>query len=91
MAWPVGGLGWRGPWLAGASAAGGGSGRSGGAWPRVGPQSKDVYDFSLLEKGSEVWNSGGMVNWPLAYDALHGTMLGGQPRDELNPPRAIGE
>merc|ERR1711948_29420 len=29
---------------------------------------KDVFDFSLLEKGNEVWNTAGMVNWPVGYD-----------------------
>merc|ERR1712176_1174691 len=57
----------------------------------IDPDVKDVYDFSLLEKGNEVWNTGGMVNWPLAYDALHGTIYGGMPRDEWNEQRAIGE
>merc|ERR1712008_304332 len=57
----------------------------------IDPDVKDVYDFSLLEKGNEVWNTGGMVNWPLAYDALHGTIYGGMPRDEWNDQRAIGE
>jgi len=57
----------------------------------IDPDVKDVFDFSLLEKGNEVWNTGGMVNWPLAYDALHGTIYGGMPRDEWNEQRAIGE
>lgn len=57
----------------------------------IDPDVKDVYDFSLLEKGNEVWNTGGMINWPLAYDALHGTIYGGMPRDELNEQRALGE
>merc|ERR1711976_1105917 len=52
---------------------------------------KDVFDFSLLEKGNEVWNAGGMINWPMGYDALHGTVYGGMPRDEWNEQRAIGE
>jgi cytochrome c oxidase subunit 5b len=51
----------------------------------------DVFDYSLLEKGNEVWNSGGMVLWPTGYDALYGTVYGGMPRDELNTQRAIGE
>merc|ERR1719159_1131201 len=55
------------------------------------PDVKDVFDFSLLEKGNEVWNSGGMIMWPVGYDALHGTVYGGAPRDELNEQRAIGE
>jgi len=57
----------------------------------IDPDVKDVFDFSLLEKGNEVWNSGGMTNWPIGYDALHGTIYGGMPRDELNEQRAIGE
>jgi len=55
------------------------------------PDVNDVFDFGLLEKGSEVWNSGGMIMWPVGYDALHGTVYGGAPRDELNEQRAIGE
>ena len=50
---------------------------------------KDVFDIKLLEKGNEVWNSGGMINWETGYDALHGTVYGGMPRDE--PQNAIGE
>jgi len=57
----------------------------------IDPDVKDVYDFSLLEKGNDVWNTGGMVNWPRAYDALHGTIYGGMARDDLNEQRAIGE
>merc|ERR1712056_141608 len=57
----------------------------------IDPDVKDVFDFTLLEKGNEVWNSGGMINWPVGHDALHGTIYGGMPRDELNPIRAIGE
>jgi len=57
----------------------------------IDPDVKDVFDFALLEKGSEVWNTGGMINWPVGYDALHGTLYGGQVRDELNEQRAIGE
>jgi cytochrome c oxidase subunit 5b len=55
------------------------------------PDFKDVFDFKLLEKGNEVWNAGGMINWPTAHDAIHGTVYGGAPRDELNEQRAIGE
>lgn len=49
----------------------------------------DVFDYTLLEKGNEVWNSGGMMMWPTGYDALHGTVYGGMARDEEQ--RAIGE
>merc|ERR1712146_458908 len=52
--------------------------------PQVDADMNDVFDYGLLEKGNEVWNSGGMVMWPTGYDALHGTMYGGVPRDELN-------
>jgi len=55
----------------------------------IDPDVKDVFDFALLEKGNEVWNTGGMINWPTGYDALHGTELGGFARDEEQ--RAIGE
>merc|ERR1711981_677919 len=39
----------------------------------IDPDVDDVFDMKLLEKGNEVWNSGGMLNWPLGYDALHGS------------------
>ena len=55
----------------------------------IDPDVKDVFDFALLEKGNEVWNTGGFINWPTGYDALHGTELGGKARDE--DQRAIGE
>lgn len=55
----------------------------------IDPDVKDVFDFALLEKGNEVWNTGGMINWPTGYDALHGTVYGGGARDE--DQRAIGE
>eukprot|EP00933_Yihiella_yeosuensis_P053973 TRINITY_DN522_c0_g1_i1.p1 TRINITY_DN522_c0_g1~~TRINITY_DN522_c0_g1_i1.p1 ORF type:complete len:268 (+),score=66.80 TRINITY_DN522_c0_g1_i1:73-876(+) len=55
----------------------------------IDPDVSDVYDMKLLEKGNEVWNTGGMINWPLGYDALHGTVYGGMERDEAQ--RAIGE
>merc|ERR1719375_1566258 len=61
------------------------------AAPQVDSDMNDVFDYSLLEKGNEVWNSGGMVLWPTGYDALYGTVYGGMPRDELNTQRAIGE
>merc|ERR1719267_230638 len=61
------------------------------AEPMVDKDMNDVFDYSLLEKGNEVWNSGGMVLWPTGYDALYGTVYGGMPRDELNTQRAIGE
>merc|ERR1712226_1812385 len=59
----------------------------------IDPDVNDVFDFSLLEKGNEVWNSSGMVLWPTGYDAIHGTVYGGMPRDanELGPQRQIGE
>mmetsp|Transcript_116640 Transcript_116640/g.330531 ORF Transcript_116640/g.330531 Transcript_116640/m.330531 type:complete len:265 (+) Transcript_116640:72-866(+) len=60
-----------------------------GAPKLLDPEFKDVFDFSLLEKGHEVWNSAGMINWPLGHDAIHGTVYGGAPRDE--EARAIGE
>mmetsp|Transcript_69717 Transcript_69717/g.150201 ORF Transcript_69717/g.150201 Transcript_69717/m.150201 type:complete len:268 (+) Transcript_69717:52-855(+) len=59
--------------------------------PPPDPDVKDVFDFSLLEKGNQVWNTGGMVNWPLGYDSIHGTVYGGMARDELNEQRSIGE
>jgi len=55
------------------------------------PDIKDTFDFKLLEKGAEVWNSGGMINWPTAHDALHGTIYGGQARESYEEQRAIGE
>lgn len=61
------------------------------AEPPVHPDVNDVFDFKLLEKGHEVWNSGGMIMWPTGYDALHGTVYGGQIRDEWDQQRAIGE
>jgi cytochrome c oxidase subunit 5b len=57
----------------------------------IDPDVNDVFDIKLLEKGNEVWNSGGMINWPTGYDAVHGTIYGGSPRDEWNTQRAIGE
>jgi len=57
----------------------------------VDPDVNDVYDYSLLEKGNEVWNSGGMINWPTGFDALHGTVYGGDERDEWNQQKAVGE
>merc|ERR1711972_1237677 len=59
--------------------------------PQVDSDMNDVFDYSLLEKGNEVWNQGGMVLWPTGYDALYGTVYGGMPRDELMQQRAIGE
>merc|ERR1712203_376822 len=41
----------------------------------------DNEDINPIDK--EVWNPGGMVNWPLGYDALNGTIYGGMPRDHL--------
>merc|ERR1712025_1093697 len=55
----------------------------------IDPDVDDVFDMKLLEQGNEVWNSAGMINWPVGYDALHGSTLGGQARDE--PQREIGE
>lgn len=57
----------------------------------VDPDVNDVFDFGLLEKGNKVWNSAGMALWPTGFDALHGTIYGGMPRDELNKQNAIGE
>jgi len=57
----------------------------------VDPDVNDVYDYSLLEKGNEVWNSGGMINWPTGFDALHGTVYGGDERDEWNQQKVVGE
>jgi len=57
----------------------------------IDPDEDDVFDFKLLEKGNEMWNVGGMLNWPVGYDALHGTVYGGDARDDLNPLREIGE
>merc|ERR1712125_286967 len=45
------------------------------------PDVNDVFDYSLLEKGNEVWNSHGMLQWRTGYDALHGTVYGGEIRD----------
>jgi cytochrome c oxidase subunit 5b len=58
-------------------------------WSPMDSDVKDVFDIKLLEKGNEVWNSGGMINWGTGYDALNGTVYGGAPRDE--PQKAIGE
>merc|ERR1719454_972641 len=55
----------------------------------IDPDVNDVFDIKLLEQGNEVWNTGGMINWPVGYDALHGTEFGGKARDE--PQRSIGE
>merc|ERR1712066_108251 len=57
------------------------------------PDFKDVFDFKLLEKGHEVWNSGGMVNWPTGHDAIHGTVYGGEVRtdERSGPARLVGE
>jgi len=57
----------------------------------IDPDVNDVFDFTLLEKGHQVWNAGGLINWPTGYDALHGTVYGGMQRDELNEQRAIGD
>lgn len=57
----------------------------------IDPDVNDVFDYALLEKGNQVWNQGGMINWPTAFDAIHGTVYGGSVRDELNTQRAIGE
>merc|ERR1719408_654463 len=61
----------------------------GGEIDPIDPDIKDVFDYKLLEKGNEVWNTGGMTNWPLGYDAIHNTVYGGMARDEEQ--RAIGE
>jgi len=55
------------------------------------PEWKDTFDFKALEKGNQLWNSGGMINWPTGYDALHETVYGGMARDELTEQRIIGE
>merc|ERR1719310_1377328 len=59
----------------------------------IDPDVNDVFDYKLLEKGHEVWNSGGMINWPTGYDAVHGTVYGGDVRtDETSgPSRLVGE
>lgn len=59
----------------------------------IDPDVNDTFDFALLEKGNEVWNTGGMILWHTGYDAIHHTVYGGQPRDvnELGPQRAIGD
>eukprot|EP00812_Abedinium_dasypus_P013585 NODE_7088_length_462_cov_171.002457.p2 GENE.NODE_7088_length_462_cov_171.002457~~NODE_7088_length_462_cov_171.002457.p2 ORF type:complete len:118 (+),score=51.66 NODE_7088_length_462_cov_171.002457:3-356(+) len=61
----------------------------GGEIDPIDPDVDDVFDFKLLEKGHELWNAGGMVNWPTAQDAIHGTVYGGQVRDE--EARQIGD
>lgn len=53
------------------------------------PDVNDVFDYNLLEKGNEVWNSGGMVNWATGYDAVYGTVYGGMEREETQ--RMLGE
>lgn len=57
----------------------------------IDPDVNDVFDFSLLEKGNQVWNSGDMVMWPTGFDALHGTVFGGGIRDEYSDGRMVGE
>ena len=46
------------------------------------PDVIDVFDYPLLEEGNQAWNQSGMINWPTGFDALHGTVYGGQPRGE---------
>jgi len=57
----------------------------------IDPDVNDVFDYSLLEKGNEVWNCGGMINWPAGFDALHSTVYGGDERDEWNQQKEVGE
>jgi len=32
-----------------------------------------------------------MINWPAGFDALHGTVYGGDERDEWNQQKEVGE
>eukprot|EP00929_Paragymnodinium_shiwhaense_P018046 TRINITY_DN1279_c0_g4_i1.p1 TRINITY_DN1279_c0_g4~~TRINITY_DN1279_c0_g4_i1.p1 ORF type:complete len:289 (+),score=56.52 TRINITY_DN1279_c0_g4_i1:76-867(+) len=57
----------------------------------IDPDVNDVFDYKLLEKGNEVWNTGGMINWPVGYDAMHGTVYGGETRPDYVTARQLGE